>query len=236
MANTHSAGRENGWHEEGILGALQAMFPGPCGVACWSSTRPLPPALESEALAVSAAVESRKKEFAMGRAAARQALQKIGHPPVAIPVGEGRAPVWPAGIVGSIAHKQGIAVAVAGRTGDFLGLGVDLEETGAVTEDLWPDLLVPAERAFLHSIPEGDRARFATAMFSVKEAFYKSQFPLTKEWVDFLDVELTIHIGSTKCRVNTNRCLLIGGKKRNVFSADFKIEPFATLAAVSLSE
>jgi 4'-phosphopantetheinyl transferase EntD len=236
MADTHRAELKTEWHEDWLLGALQGLFPRTCGVACWISTHLLPPEPEIEALAMIAAVESRKREFAMGRAAAREALRKIGHPHATIPIGDGRAPVWPAGIVGSIAHKQGIAIAVAGRAGDLIGLGVDIEETGAVTENLWQDLLVPSERAFLRSIPDDDRVRFATAMFAVKEALYKFQFPLTKEWVDFLDVELTMSIGLTTCRANTNRPLLIGGKKRDVFSADFKIEESVTLAAVSLSE
>jgi 4'-phosphopantetheinyl transferase EntD len=234
MADPHRAESKSNWQEDWVLAALQSVLPGGCGVACWISTWPVPPGPEIETQAVKAAVESRKKEFAMGRAAAREALRKIGHPPVAIPVGEGRAPVWPAGIVGSIAHKEGIAVAVAARAADLVGLGVDIEETGAVTEDLWPDLLDPGERAFLHSLPPGDRTRFATAMFAAKEAFYKFQFPLTKEWVGFLDVELTIGADLAKCRVSAKRPLLIGGKKRDVFSADIKIGVSATLAVVSL--
>jgi 4'-phosphopantetheinyl transferase EntD len=236
MADTHSVELKTPAHEAWLWDALQAVFPGTCGVACWLLTSPVPPVPETEALAVKAAVESRKKEFALGRAAAREALRKIGHPPVAIPIGEGRAPVWPAGTIGSIAHTQGIAVAVAGRTRDFLGLGVDLEQTGAVANDLWPDLLVPAEHAFLRSIPPGDRARVATAMFAVKEAFYKFQFPLTREWVGFTDVELTMSRGSATCLVRTHRPLPIGGKKRNEFTAGFRIGAFLTLAAVSLSE
>jgi 4'-phosphopantetheinyl transferase EntD len=234
MADAHSAESNNSWREDQMLGSLQAMFADKCGVACWLSAWAVPPAHETEAEAVANAVESRKREFAMGRAAAREALRKIGHPPVAIPVGEGRAPVWPAGTIGSIAHTNGMAVAVAGRTGDFLGLGVDIEETGAVTAELWPNLFVPAERAFLDSVPEVERARLATAMFAVKEALFKFQFPLTKEWVDFKDVELGMTLGSTTCRANSNRPLLIGGKKMNIFAAKFIIEETWTLAAVSL--
>lgn len=105
-----------------------------------------------------------------------------------------------------------------------------------MTKELWPDLLVPAEHAFLRSIPPGDRERLATAMFAVKEAFYKFQFPLTREWIGFTDVELIMSRGSDTCRVRPHRPLPIGGKKRNEFTADFKIGASLTLAAVSLSE
>ena len=56
------------------------------------------------------------------------------------------APLWPAGLVGSITHTQGYAAALAARAGDFAGLGVDAERIGGVTEDLWPRLFDAGER------------------------------------------------------------------------------------------
>ena len=51
------------------------------------------------------AIASRRREFAAGRACAREALAKLGLPPVPILRGEKREPLWPQGIVGSL---QGI--------------------------------------------------------------------------------------------------------------------------------
>jgi 4'-phosphopantetheinyl transferase EntD len=221
-------------HRYWALRTLHDLFPSVCAVACQIFSHPLPVLPEVEALAVATAAESRKIDFTLGRVAAREALQRIGCPPTAIPVGAKRAPVWPTGVIGSIAHTQNVAVAVVARMDQVLAIGVDIERSGAVTEDLWSELFLPEERDFLQSINEVNRACFATAIFSVKEAFYKFQFPHTKEWIDFQDVKLSVTSESTNCTLRTNRPLLIGRKKSDVFSANFKIGDSLTLAAVSL--
>src|SRR5437588_389954 len=73
------------------------------------------------------AVAERRQLFALGRAAARDALGELGFAPVAIGRGEGGEPLWPAGVVGSISHSRQVAVAVAGLRQDYVGLGVDVE-------------------------------------------------------------------------------------------------------------
>jgi 4'-phosphopantetheinyl transferase EntD len=235
MANTRGDEPMGRMRKDWAMRALHDLFPPACGVACQVFVPPLPVLPEAEALAVAMAAESRKIDFTMGRVAAREALQKVGHPPIAIPAGTDRAPIWPAGIIGSIAHTQGMAVAVVARMEHVLAIGVDLEQSGAVTEDLWPELFLPEERAFLQSINEAGRARLATAIFSVKEAFYKFQFPHTNERPAFQDVKLRLDIGSMNCTLSVNRPLLLGGKKTDVFSGSFRMgDPF-TLAAVSLA-
>jgi 4'-phosphopantetheinyl transferase EntD len=214
--------------------ALHDLFPPVCGVACQVFARPLPVLPEAEALAVATAAESRRINFTMGRVAAREALEKIGHPPRAIPVGTDRAPIWPAGIIGSIAHTRGVAVAVVARVEHVSAIGVDLEQSSAVTENLWSELLLSEERSFLQSMDEAGRARFATAIFSVKEAFYKFQFPHTNERLNFQDVRLSMNLESMNCTLSVNRPLLLGGKKNAVFSGSFRIGDPLTLAAVSL--
>ena len=213
--------------------ALHDLFPSACGIACQVFAHPLPVLPEAEALAVATAAESRKINFTMGRVAAREALEKIGCPPTAIPVGTDRAPVWPAGIIGSIAHTRGVGVAVVARTEHVSAIGVDLEQSSAVTENLWPELFLSEERAFLQSMDEASRARFATAFFSMKEAFYKFQFPHTNERLNFQDVRLSLNLESMNCTLSVNRPLLLGRKKTNVFSGNFRIGDSLTLAAVS---
>src|SRR5438874_13378259 len=65
------------------------------------------PLLGPEAAAVASAVPSRQREFATGRACARQALAALGVAPVPLDRGAGGAPAWPAGGVGSITHCAG---------------------------------------------------------------------------------------------------------------------------------
>ncbi|WP_405845207.1 4'-phosphopantetheinyl transferase [Streptomyces platensis] len=60
---------------------------------------------ESQVIAL--AVDKRRREFTTARSCAREALRRLGHPTVPIPRGRSGAPLWPAGVVGSITHCQG---------------------------------------------------------------------------------------------------------------------------------
>jgi 4'-phosphopantetheinyl transferase EntD len=130
------------------------------------------PALE-EAL-VEKAAPKRRREFALGRACARSALEKLGHGGAVIGKGANGAPLWPDGITGSITHTQNYAAALVGETRRFFGIGVDAERVGGVTRDLWPRLFDDAERDHLMSLGETDRLIIATLLFSAKEACYKA--------------------------------------------------------------
>jgi len=130
------------------------------------------PALE--AALVEKSVPKRQREFALGRACARHALEKLGHGSAVIGRAANGAPLWPEGIIGSITHTQGYAAAVVGDARNFSGIGVDAECVGAVTPDLWPRLFDDAERACLMDLDEAGRERAATLLFSAKEACYKA--------------------------------------------------------------
>jgi 4'-phosphopantetheinyl transferase EntD len=152
--------------------ALAALLP-EAGVG-WADPRITPPGHLPMG-----AVEARRREFAAGRAAAAQAMATLGIS-ADVPIGDDRAPVWPDGVSGSIAHTRSIALAVAQRTGP---IGIDLEPEGAVTADLWSEILLPEERA--------DSA-LATAIFCAKEATFKAQFPMTKQMFGFDRITITI--------------------------------------------
>lgn len=76
---------------------------------------------------VSRSVVKRRAEFLNGRIAARAALRRMGMPDRPIAVGPDRAPVWPAGIVGSITHCASVAAAVTATREEAYGLGIDVE-------------------------------------------------------------------------------------------------------------
>ena len=90
------------------------------------------PLLPEEECAVASAVEKRRREFAAGRACARNALAKLGMPEVAIPRGAHGEPVWPAGAVGSITHCDGFCACAVARRELIWSVGIDAEP--AVTE------------------------------------------------------------------------------------------------------
>ncbi len=145
----------------------------------------------AEAHYVARARAKRLEEFAAGRACARTALAEFGLHDVALPAAADRQPIWPQGFAGSITHTQGFCAAAVARKSAVQALGIDSELVGAPTPDIWPTLCRAEELAWIESLAAGERPAAATLVFSAKEAFYKCQYALTSEWMDFHD--LCIH-------------------------------------------
>lgn len=153
------------------------------------------------------AVAKRRQEFAAGREAAHQAMALLGEPVQAIPVAENRAPIWPAGLVGSISHSRSCAMAVvahagginagankagATRSGEIRGLGIDVEEDKPLADDLWPAICSAREQDWLRAQP--NPGQLAKLVFSAKEAAYKCQFTLSARYYGFDGMELSIDL------------------------------------------
>ena len=134
----------------------------------------------------------RLSDFSTGRYCAMNALEQLGIHDAIIPIGEEREPIWPGGIVGSISHCDRLTGAIVAKKSDHISLGLDIEEIGMVTPVLWDLVFTEKEKVFLAGISEKERRIQSTALFSIKEAFYKFQFPLTKIFLDFLDVEVAL--------------------------------------------
>lgn len=143
-----------------------------------------------EAALVAQAVEKRRRDFALGRASAHAALERLGHSSPIIGQGKSGAPLWPAGVVGSITHTRGFAAAIVGRAADHRGLGIDAERPQGMREELWPRLFVEPELAYLARLEASARRQMATIFFSAKEACYKAANPLTDERLDFQSMRI----------------------------------------------
>jgi len=141
-----------------------------------------------EAQSVTNAVPKRIEEFAAGRLCARRALAEFGVTDFPLQVARDRQPRWPESLVGSITHTTGLCAAVVAERTRAMALGVDSEVVGVVGTHLWPTICAPAEMAWLDSLPRPERAAAATLIFSVKEAFYKCQYPLVGERLNFHDI------------------------------------------------
>src|SRR5262245_9062851 len=137
----------------------------------------------SEAAAVARAVARRRDEFLTGRALARRALAELGCPPTAIPVGEGRMPIWPDLYLGSISHCPGLCVAHVARRRALLGIGVDVERAQALSPDLIASVSSPEEWARL-SHGQTPQIDAGTLCFSAKEAVYKAYFPAARTFLE----------------------------------------------------
>jgi enterobactin synthetase component D len=132
-------------------------------------------ALEKELVA--GASDKRRRDFALGRACAHDALAALGHEDIAIGIAGDGAPLWPTGVLGSITHTKAYAAAVVADARHFSGIGLDAERVGGVTEDLWPRLFDAAERDHLSALDAASRLVVATLFFSAKEACYKACTP-----------------------------------------------------------
>ena len=154
--------------------------------------------LPAEAQCVGRAVPKRVREFAAGRLCARRVLAEFGIADFPIRVADDRQPIWPDPFVGSITHTDGYAAAVVAERLRMRALGIDSEIVGQVKVPLWAAICTQSEIAWLRSLPASERAAAATVIFSAKEAFYKCQFPLTRERLNFLDavVETAARPGS----------------------------------------
>jgi 4'-phosphopantetheinyl transferase EntD len=144
--------------------------------------------LPAEAAHLGRAVPKRAQEFAAGRLCARRALAEFGIVDFPVRVAADRQPLWPELLVGSITHTAGFCAAVVAERRRFSALGLDSEVVADVHAEIWPSIAVPAEIAWILSLPTSQHAAAAALIFSAKEAFYKCQFPMTRERLDFRDV------------------------------------------------
>jgi 4'-phosphopantetheinyl transferase EntD len=110
----------------------------------------------------------------------------LGFPASPIPMGPDRAPVWPAGLSGSITHTRQMALAAVTRAPALIG--IDLEPDDAVTPPMWDAVFLPAERSLIAAAP--DPTAMATLIFCAKEATYKAQYPLTRALFGFDRIEI----------------------------------------------
>ncbi|MCO4755598.1 MAG: 4'-phosphopantetheinyl transferase superfamily protein [Bacteriovoracaceae bacterium] len=124
----------------------------------------------------------RKQEYLAGRYCAKKACEKINVSLNSLPMADDRSPIWPEGIVGSISHTHGLAIAAV--SDELFAIGLDAE---TMIEDARFDkikrLIVTDEE-----ISKFNHISFApTLIFSAKEALYKTLHPKCKEYFGFLE-------------------------------------------------
>lgn len=145
----------------------------------------------AEAEAVASAVDARRREFATGRRLAHGLLAELGRDAGPLLLGRDRAPTWPAGVVGSIAHGAGTCAVAVARDGDVEGLGIDVEDDGPLSDDLFAAILTPGERDAFED-EHGALGELAKRAFCAKEAAYKALVGRQSKVLDFHDVTIEL--------------------------------------------
>jgi 4'-phosphopantetheinyl transferase EntD len=140
------------------------------------------------------AAATRRRDFAAVRSCARACLERLGYPQVPILPGVGGAPMWPAGVQGSMTHCVGYAAAAVGPVAQISAIGIDAEPDAPLPDGVLNLIATPAEQDRLATIqPEADSPDWDRLLFSAKEAVYKAWFPLVGEWLDHQDAEIVFH-------------------------------------------
>ncbi|WP_329903572.1 4'-phosphopantetheinyl transferase family protein [Porphyromonas pogonae] len=129
---------------------------------------------------------SRLKTFILGRIAARLALSRLKIENKSILKGQYGEPVWPAHIVGSISHKENIAIAVVANKDDYLGVGVDIED--ASIELSQKECLLFCTDNEIQNIR--NQSQIPINIFSRKEAFFKAFFSAYHKLCDWKELDV----------------------------------------------
>jgi len=167
-----------------VRDGLSALLPRGVAVAVWGLDTQETFLLEAESQAISRAVESRRQEFARGRACARHALESLGVDPIPLGVGPGRQPLWPEGFVGSITHGADVVAAVVASADNLSALGIDVETVEVLSESVRQAVVQPEDQV-------GEMEETGKVLFSAKESVFKALYPLSGVWMDFDAVALT---------------------------------------------
>lgn len=183
-----------------LKAAARKCLPRTIGVSVTDPRAKKRSVLSDEMSAIRRAREPRAREFASGRAAARDAMRGFGLGERSIPMGQDRAPVWPEGMTGSITHDDRACVAIAASLDSYRALGADLEPDIDFPEELVTEICTRKEQLWLRQQPFSARGRYARMIFSAKECTYKCQYVLTGEMLEFHDLEITF--SSEKSRFN----------------------------------
>lgn len=144
----------------------------------------LPPSLLSM-------VARRLQAFMAGRLCAEHALAQLGIGGLGVSRGPLGQPLWPHGVVGSIAHTPTMAYAAVCGAHEAAGLGLDSEpcvDADGLTA-IRELCCTSAESAALFG--RSDDSLMATVLFSAKESLYKAIHRQVDRFVDFTEVEAT---------------------------------------------
>lgn len=193
------------------------MPPGTYAEECFGDLVPdlvLPDELE----AVRTATAARRREFHTVRALARRAL--AGLTPEApmrygvhslLPDARG-APVWPAGIVGSMTHSRDYRAAVVAKSSTYAAIGLDAESNRTLPPEVCEVVCRPEERSMIDALSRQEPSlAWSCVVFSAKESIYKAWYPLTGAWLDFDEVSVQVEHGSQTFRARLPAHVGAGG-------------------------
>lgn len=174
---------------------------------------------------IKAAVPKRQAEFLAGRLAARDALEAIYfHNHHDIPIGKFREPIWPEEVIGAISHIDSIAISIVKykEPGAIVGLDVENIMSESLCDEIEPMLTSSRENQLLEWIPLRREVRLSV-LFSAKESLFKAIFPEVRQYMNFLDSEVT-YFSSKQQTVRLKMVKTVNGVRfRDQYIVHFRI-------------
>jgi 4'-phosphopantetheinyl transferase EntD len=148
-----------------------------------------------EAASIPTQVPVARRASGAVRIVGRQLLAQMGIGPCPLPKGPSGAPVWPAGVVGSFAHADRVAVAALAKRTAIEALGIDIEPAGPLPAELLDVVATARERLML-----GRDAAAGRLLFAAKEAVYKAVNPRDGRFLEYHDIDVDLAAGSARVR------------------------------------
>jgi 4'-phosphopantetheinyl transferase EntD len=171
--------------------------------------------LPEEEKIIAHAVEGRRREYAAVRSCPRACLGRLGYRLVPILPGDGGAPIWPAGVLGSMTHCTGYAAAAVAARPRISAVGIDAEPDAPLADGVLELVATPAERARLTATqPEPDGPNWDRLLFSAKEAVYKAWFPLVGDWLDHQEADIRFHPQQRRFTAQLSRDGLVADRRQ----------------------
>jgi 4'-phosphopantetheinyl transferase EntD len=185
---------------------------------------------------IARAVGKRRREFTTARACARASLQRLGIKPAPLVRGEGGAPRWPDGVVGSITHCAGYRACAVAFTRDVTSIGIDAEPNEETPSGVIETVTDHAERVHLADLAAAEpEVSWSRLLFSAKESVYKTWYPLTGRWLGFSDASVEI---DPVARTFTARLRvpgpIVNGVPHNSFSGRWLVSDGLIVTAIAI--
>ena len=98
-----------------------------------------------------------------------------------------------------------LCIAVVARSQDIREIGIDVEEYTPLEQNLWAEICIEEEIAWLNTQPHELRGYLAKRIFSAKEAVYKAVFPRIRQVLEFDAITVDFEQSLASCFLSHKR-------------------------------
>lgn len=174
-----------------LQSAMQAMAPANVMLGCRRIGNTDDQLLSmAEAASIVSLLPARRQASGAARHVARQLLRDMGSTDFDVLRGHDGAPLFPQGFIGSLAHDDHLAVAALARSQHWRMLGIDIEPSLPLPEELVELVIQPED-----NLAGSDDLLAGRILFAVKEAVYKASFPSGKKILNYDEIHVDLARG-----------------------------------------